>query len=227
MQDLVLFQCGNHFTSVKDRNTSSTCTCRTYSIDSFPNVCSLTISKLNLKKDHVTNQKLSQTFTLPCSRLMWATKTSLELKRLLQSPHVYPEPGGFLRFAEQLLTVFFKGEGEGFFSPLSWPLAFPPSLILLLLLLGLLLLVLLELVGLVLRGRLMPKFGGPSMVFRVPWMAWKVSTHADWIITKIYKALVCETHYLLVVLLFQRILIPTCHMPLLCHSWHQLASKPL
>lgn len=43
---------------------------------------------------------------------------------------------------------------------------------------------LLELVGLVLRGRLMPKFGGPSVLFRVPWMAWKGAADAFLIITK-------------------------------------------
>ena len=100
---------------------------------------------------------------------MCVTKSSLELRRLWQSPHEYPELEGLLKSAEQLLLVFFRREGEGFFSPLSGLLKFPPSL--LLSLRGLLLLVLLEFVGFVLSGRLMPKFGGPSMVFKVPWIA--------------------------------------------------------
>lgn len=130
---------------------------------------------------------MCQTFTLACSFLMWATKASLELKRLLQSPQVYPEPGRFLRSAEEL--GFLNVEGEDLFSPLSWLLTFPPSF-LLLLLTRLLLLVLLEWVGLVLRGRLVPKFGGPSVVFRVPWMAWK---GPDWIMTKKFQNALIET----------------------------------
>lgn len=118
-----------------------------------------------------TSWRMCQTFTLACSCLMWATKTSLELKRLLQSPQVYPKPGRFFWSAEEF--VFLNVEVEDLFSPLSWMLTFPSSF--LLLLTRLLLLVLLERVGLVLRGRLMPKFGGPSVVFRVPWVAWKGS----------------------------------------------------
>lgn len=69
---------------------------------------------------HVTVQtKECQILTLPCSCLMWATKTSLELKTLLQSLHVYPEPAGFFRSTEDLLFVFFRGEGGDFFSPFS------------------------------------------------------------------------------------------------------------
>lgn len=101
---------------------------------------------------------------------MCTTKSSLELKRLLQSLHVYPELGGLFKSSEQLLLFFFTDKAEGFFSPLFWPLIFLPSL---LLLRGLLLLVLLELVGFVLSGRLIPRFGGPSVVFKVPCMAWK------------------------------------------------------
>lgn len=106
-----------------------------------------------------------QTFTLLCSHRMWATKASLELKTLLHSPHVYPEPGGLLRSPESF--VFLSGGGECFFCPLTW--SFSASF---LLFTRLPLLLLFECVGLVLRGRLTPRFGGPSMVFRVPWMAW-------------------------------------------------------
>lgn len=58
-----------------------------------------------------------QTFTLLCSHRMCATKASLELKTLLHSPHVYPEPGGLLRSPDGF--VFLSGGGECFFCPLT------------------------------------------------------------------------------------------------------------
>lgn len=96
---------------------------------------------------------------------MWATNTSLEVKRLLHSAHVYPGPEVFL--CSEL--IFFSGE-DGF-SLLSWPLSLPPSLLLELLQF--------ELVSLVLSGRLLPRFGGPSVALSVPWMAWKESKQVD------------------------------------------------
>lgn len=104
--------------------------------------------------------------TFPCSCFMWATNTSLEVKRLLHSPHVYPAPEAFL--CSEL--IFFSGE-DSFFSLVSWPLSWPPSLLLKLLQF--------ELVSLVLSGRLLPRFGGPSVALSVPWMAWKESRQVD------------------------------------------------
>lgn len=93
---------------------------------------------------------------------MCAMKTSLCVNRRSHSPQVQPgqevEVGTFLGTSVPLL-FFFVGD-DGFLSLFSLLLTEPLSL-----LLGLM-----ELVGLELRGRLIPRLGGPSMVFRVPCM---------------------------------------------------------
>lgn len=68
------------------------------------------------------------------------------------------DSGAFLGRSVPLL-FFFVGD-VGFLSAFSRLLIETPSL--------LLLFELMELVGLELRGRLMPRFGGPSMVFKMP-----------------------------------------------------------
>lgn len=97
---------------------------------------------------------------------MCEMKTSLCVNKRSHSLQVQPgqevDDGTFLGRSVPLL-FFFVGD-VGFFSPFSRLLIEPLSLLLLLLLLfGLM-----ELVGFELRGRLMPRFGGPSMVFKVP-----------------------------------------------------------
>lgn len=97
---------------------------------------------------------------------MCEMKTSLCVNKRSHSLQVQPgqevDDGTFLGRSVPLL-FFFVGD-VGFFSPFS------RLLIELLSLLLLLLFGLMELVGLELRGRLMPRFGGPSMVFKVPCM---------------------------------------------------------
>lgn len=96
---------------------------------------------------------------------MCTMKTSLCVNKRSHSMQVQPrqevDDGSFLGRSVPLL--FFFVNDVGFFSPFSRLLIEPLSLLLLLLLFRLM-----ELVGLELRGRLMPRFGGPSMVFKVP-----------------------------------------------------------
>lgn len=103
--------------------------------------------------------------TLPCSLFICDIKTSLWVKRRSHSLQVQPghegdvDDGVFVLRRSVALLVFLMAVGF-FLSPFSRPLREPTSL---LLVLGVM-----ELIGLLLRGRLMPRLGGPSMVFRVP-----------------------------------------------------------
>lgn len=94
---------------------------------------------------------------------MCTMKTSLCVNKRSHSMQVQPgqevDDGSFLGRSVPLL--FFFVNDVGFFSPFSRLLIEPLSLLLLLFRV-------MEFVGLELRGRLMPRFGGPSMVFKVP-----------------------------------------------------------
>ena len=95
----------------------------------------------------------SQTFTLPCSCLIWATKTSLELKRGTVVPTCVSWAWRALETCWGFTVAFLLWRTWGFL--FSLVLTINISSIFLLLLLGLLvLMLLLELVGLMLRGSL-------------------------------------------------------------------------